>query len=157
MIYFCFKFVTCNFLLFSDDEIIGDQSTRTPISVVTDVVPDVATSAGQLVASVSQIMSPPVATSVQSSVAGPSSHSVGTFYATRAATRAAPRTVPHAATPAVPQTGKGKGRGGKRGKGPAARTPATPAVPSTAVHFLSYDDPNVGNPPQFPHPQFTPA
>ena len=107
-------------------------------------------------ASVSQILSPPVATSVQSSVAGPSSLPVGSFYATRAVTRAAPRTVPRAAT-AVPQIGKGKGRGGKRGKGPAARAPATPAAASASAPFLSYDDPDIGNPPQFPHPQFTPA
>ena len=107
-------------------------------------------------ASVSQILSPPVATSVQSSVAGPSSHPVGSFYATRAVTRAAPHTVPRAAT-AVPQIGKGKGRGGKRGKGPAARAPATPAAASASAPFLSYDDPDIGNPPQFPHPQFTPA
>ena len=32
----CFKFVTCNFLLFSDEEIIGDQLTPT-ISVASTV------------------------------------------------------------------------------------------------------------------------
>ena len=124
----------CNFLLFSDEEIIGDQSTptisvsTTVASVVTNVVTNVvsvpvatstttsATSAGQLVASVSQIMSPLVATTAQSSVAGPSSVSVGSFYSTRATTSAARRTVPRAASPAVPQIGKGRGRGGKRGK-----------------------------------------
>ena len=166
MTYFCFKFVTCNSLPFSDDEIIGDQSTPRISVVVTNVVSDPvatstttssATSAGHLVASVSQMMSPSVATSVQSSVAGPSSISAEPFYSTRAATSAAHRTVPSAASPAVPQIGKGKGRGGKRGKGPAARAPVAPAAASAAVPFLSYDDPDLGNPPQYPHPKFSPA
>lgn len=156
-----FKILTCNFLLFSDDEvIIGEESTNTISVVVTDPVATSstasATSAGQLVASVSQIL-PPVATPAQSSVVGPSSISVGSFYSTRAATCAAPRTVPRAASPAVPQIGKGKGKGGKRGKGPAACVPAAPAALSAAASFLSYDDADVGNPPQYPHPHFTPA
>ena len=134
--FICFKFVTCNILLFSDDESIGDQSTPT-ISVSTSVVTNVvststttsSTSAGQLVASVSQIMSPVVATTAQSCVAGPSSVSVGTFYSTRATTSAACHTVPRAASPAVPQIGKGRGRGGKWGKGPAVCAPAAPLSP----------------------------
>ena len=96
------------------------ESTNTISVVVTDPVAASstasATSAGQLVASVSQILSP-VATPAQSSVAGPSSIYVGSFYSTRAATCAAPRTVPSTASPAVPQIGKGKGKGkGKGGK-----------------------------------------
>ena len=102
-------------------------------------------------------MFPPVATSVQRSGAGPSSHSVRSFYATSAATCAAPHTIPHTATPAVPQIGKGEGRGGKRGECPAACVPAAPAAASPAAHFRSYDDPDIGNPPQYPHPQVTPA
>ena len=98
-----------------------------------------------------------VATPAQSSVAGPSSVPVGSFYSTRAATRAAPDTVPRAASHAVPQIGKGKGCGGKRGKGPAARAAAAPAAASAAAAFLSYDDPDLGNPPQYPQPQFTPV
>ncbi|XP_068739044.1 uncharacterized protein [Montipora capricornis] len=141
----------------SDDEFIGDQSTPNTTSFLTAVETNPvstsstasATSAGQLVTSVSQILSPPVATSVQSSVAGPSSHPVGSFYATRAVTRAAPRNVPCAAT-AVPQIGKGKGRGGKRGKGPAARAPATPAAASALAPFLSYDDPDIDSRRDFP-------
>ena len=156
-----FKILTCKFLLFSDDKvIIGEESTNTIKVVVTSPVATFSTasakSAGQLVVSVSRILSP-VTTPAQSYVAEPSSISVGSFYSTRAATRNAPRTVPRAASPAVLQIGEGKGKGGKRGKGPAARVPAAPAAASAAASFLSYDDANVGYPPQYPHPQFTPA
>ena len=148
--------VTCNFLLFSDEEIIGQQSIPTISVVVTDPVSTSsttsATSAGQLVASGSQILSSQVATPVQHTVAGPSSVSVGSSYPTPAATSAASCALPRAAPSAASHRGKGKKKGGngRRGKGPAARAPAARAG-------ASLDDPDVGNPSEFPHPQFTPA
>ena len=96
-----------------------------------------------------------MATPALSSVAGPSFVSVGSFYSTRAATRAAPRTVPCAASPAVPRKGKGKGRGGKRGKGPTAHAAVAPVAASAAAPFLFYDDLDLGNPPPYRQPQFT--
>ena len=118
-----------------------------------------ATSAGQSVASVGQIFSSSVSTPVQHPVAGPSSVCVGSFYSTHAATSAASSTVPRAAPFAAPQKGKEKGKGGNggRGKGPAARVPEARAGASADAPYLSYDDPDIGNSPQFSHPQFTPA
>ena len=137
----------------------GEQLTTIISVVVIDPVSTSsttsATSAGQSVASVGQIFSSSVSTPVQH----PSSVCLGSFYSTRAATRAASSTVPRAAPSAAPQKGKGKGKGGNggRGKGPAARVPAARAGASADAPYLSYDDPDIGNPPQFSHPQFTPA
>ena len=114
-----------------------------------------ATSAEQLVASVSRVLSSPVVRTVQEPVAAPSSTSVGSFYPTHAGTSSAPRTVRRAAT----QRGKGRGKGGNRGKGkgPSTRAPAARAGASSDVPFRSYDDVDVGNPPDYPCPAFNPS
>ena len=87
----------------------------------------------------SRIMSSPVATVVQEPVAGPSSASV--------------RAVSHSST--RNKTGKRKRGETREGEVPSAHVAASRPATSSEV-TLSYDDVDVGNPFQFPHPQFIP-
>ena len=134
-----------------------EEEVSIPAPVTTSTTTS-ATSAEPVVASFGRRSSSSVATPVQEPVDRPSL-STGLFYSTRAATRVAPRAEPHAASSSPPQVGKGKGTGGNqsRGKGPAASAAVAQAAANAEAAFLSYDDRDVGNPREYPLPQFTPA
>ncbi|XP_020603908.1 piggyBac transposable element-derived protein 4-like [Orbicella faveolata] len=130
-------------------------SSTNSVSVTTSATTTTAAS-GLAVTIVSPSVSVPVATPAQEPVAGPShTYNPGTFYSTRQRTyvpakRA--RVEPTPQTTSKGSCGKGSNKKGKKGKEPVAS-----AAPSEQ-HFLSYDDPDVGNPlPGFTPPPFTPS
>ena len=149
----------CIFLIFSDDELdIGDSvagsqslvSSTNSVSVTTSATTAAAAS-GLSVITVCPLVSVPVSTPAQEPVAGPShAYNPGSFYSTQQ------RPLPpakRARVEATPQT-TSKGSRGK-GSNKKGKEPCASAV--QGEHFLSYDDPDVGNPlPAFTPPPFTP-
>ncbi|XP_015754845.1 PREDICTED: piggyBac transposable element-derived protein 4-like [Acropora digitifera] len=150
----------------SSDEDISIEDSSVALVGITDTVTFTtsATTAtatpGPVVATVSPSVSVPVATPAQQRDAGPSiSFSAGSLYSTHQRTHVPAkraRVEPHQKTPkTTTQESCGKGgkniKGGKRGKEPAATAAAVGS-------YLSYDDPDVGNPlPAFTPPPFTPS
>ena len=102
-------------------------------------------------------------TSLAQPIAGPS-FPCGAFYSAHPATHAAIRTPPQAqpGVPACPPTGKGKGKrstqAAKGGGRHSGRGCSTAAAAVDAPPFLSYNDPDPGNPlPAFAAPKFSPT
>ena len=138
------------------DPVPGSQSLVSSTNNVLVTTPATTTTAasGLAVITVSPSVSVPVATPAQEPVAGPShTYSPGSFYSTRQTPRPPAK---RARVKATPQTtskgssGKVSNKKGKKGKEPCASA-------ARAEHFLSYDDPDAGNPlPAFNPPPFTP-
>ena len=124
-------------------------------SVTTSATTTTAAS-GLVVTTVSPSVSVPVVTLSQEAVAGPSHpYTPGYFRSTRQRTHVPAKRARVESTPQTTSKGS-RGKSSKK-KGKKGKEPVDSAAPAEQ-HFLSYDDPDVGNPlPGFTPPPFTPS